>query len=192
MADYDNKNKEESVDGLTIDQRALFIMNKLIKDGGLSPLASAAITGMFWAESGLDPHIVDKTSLDQEKEKSEVGQGISQWAHGRVEEFRKWYKEEHGQDKCPIDSDLGSQIEFTLYEIGKRGKLMEILNSSNDIREVVDAILRGYEVGGVSSFSSIKEIDRLYPIGGYESLMKVRINCAERSLHILKNSPMIE
>lgn len=179
----------KQVDGLTIDQRALFIMNKLIKDGGLSPVAAAALTGVWWAESGLDPHIVDQIMLKQGKGKHEIGQGIAQWTWGRVKEFRDWHKSRYGSDAYPMDTNLNTQVDYALYDMSKRSKLMQVLRTSQNVQEVVDAVLRGYENGGFSSFADIPTINRLYARGGgYEGLMRGRMKHTGDALDILRNS----
>ena len=166
-------------------------MNKLIKEGKLSPIASAALTGVWWAESGLNPHITDRAMKG--KSKDVIGQGIAQWTWSRVKDFGNWHREKYGQFAYPMDTDLNKQVEFALYDMGKRTKLMQVLRSSNNVQEVVDAVLRGYENGGFTDFASRQAIDRLYARGGgYEGLMRGRMKYTGDALDILQNSSGIQ
>lgn len=178
------------VDGLSIDQRALFIMQKLMKEGGLSPIAAAALTGVWWAESGLNPHITDRAM--QGHPKHEIGQGIAQWTWERPKMFSRWHQQKYGTPAFPMDTDLNKQVEYALYEMRPRTQLMSVLRSTQNLTEAVDAVLRGYENGG-TRFTSIEKINQLYRKGGgYEGLMRGRMRHTYDALEILRNSSGIQ
>lgn len=135
-----------------------YIYERLI-DAGFSPVASAAICGNIKAESNGNPRNLQNsfevrmgTSDDQYTEdvdsgkytnfvNDSAGYGLVQWTyHSRKENLYHYVKSKKGSI-----GDISLQVDFLIDEISKYPAVMKVLRSSDDLRECVVAVLKGYE-----------------------------------------------
>lgn len=135
-----------------------YIYERLI-DAGFSPIASAAICGNIKAESNGNPRNLQNsfevrmgTSDNQYTEDVDSGKytnfvhdsagyGLVQWTyHSRKENLYRYVKSKNGSI-----GDIALQVDFLIDEISKYPAVMKVLRSSDDLRECVVAVLKGYE-----------------------------------------------
>lgn len=87
--------------------------NYFIGEGGLSPVASAAIVGNFWWESqGVDPTLQQDGTSDPFP-KNGVGFGIAQWTFDARQKPLVEFAQAAGK---PV-TDLGVQLDFAWHEL---------------------------------------------------------------------------
>lgn len=135
-----------------------YIYERLL-DAGFSPVASAAICGNIKAESNGNPRNLQNsfevhmgTSDNQYTEDVDSGKytnfihdsagyGLAQWTyHSRKENLYRYVKSKKGSI-----GDIELQVDFLIDEISKYPDVMKVLRSSDDLRECVVAVLKGYE-----------------------------------------------
>ena len=70
-----------------------------------------------------------------------AGYGLVQWTyHSRKENLYRYVKSKKGSI-----GDIALQVDFLIDEISKYPAVMRVLRSSDDLRECVVAVLKGYE-----------------------------------------------
>lgn len=135
-----------------------YIYERLL-DAGFSPVASAAICGNIKAESNGNPRNLqnsfevrmgtsdNKYTEDVDSGKytnfihDSAGYGLAQWTyHSRKENLYRYVKNKKGSI-----GDIELQVDFLIDEISKYTDVMKVLRSSDDLRECVVAVLKGYE-----------------------------------------------
>ena len=139
------------------------------------------------------------------------GKGVAQWSWDRVLKFRDWYRGSGGVTTPGVTMDdwganiTGTSVEtqtaFAWYEMSQRtGEFLSVLKNhphksatgdpegfKNNIIVFVDAVLRGFENGGVNKMASTKDIDKYTWAGGYKGSMLTRVNRALGIYEEIKN-----
>ena len=154
-----------------------YVKNYLMQKHGLDAVHASALTGVWYAESGLNPAI---------KSKKDSGSGIAQWTGSRHQSFNKFYRQVFGKQSPGIlNVGLDQQIDVAIAEYKSRtGNWRHFLNTKS-LTDAVDSVLRGYENGGNNSLLPIADIDRIYTkvgSGTYKSLMSSRVKYAQQTL----------
>lgn len=141
------------------------------------------------------------------------GKGLAQWSWSRTFKFRDWYNSSAGEpyrsggpatmDKNGADitgTTVEAQTAFAWEEMqGRTGEFMDAIkyvtgNTASDketfnknVKIVVDAVLRGFENGGVKKMASISQIDKYTWSGGYKGSMNTRVSGALGIAEAVKN-----
>lgn len=153
---------------------------------GLTPEQASGIAGVFYHESdGINPARINEQEAEKYSERSEklgygiYGQGIAQWSNERNKEFADWHKKKYGEWVTPENANLDSQLEFAWHEMNQRPKFIEALRDSATVEEATDAVIRGYENGGINGLATPGEINKVkgYKETGnsYEKMMAQRV-----------------
>lgn len=136
------------------------------------------------------------------------GKGLAQWSWSRNLKFRDWYRAGADGNTTPgvtmddnasaiTATSVTTQTAFAWKEMQERtGEFMGVVNYikdhpaqrgtkefENNIVLAVDAVLRGFENGGVKKMATKKFMDNYKWDGGYKGAMKKRV---ERALGIYK------
>lgn len=136
------------------------------------------------------------------------GKGLAQWSWSRNLKFRDWYRAGADGNTTPgvtmddnasaiTATSVTTQTAFAWKEMQERtGEFMETVNRiknnpaqqgtpefENNIVLAVDAVLRGFENGGVKKMATKEFMDKYKWDGGYKGAMKKRV---ERALGIYK------
>lgn len=136
-----------------------YVKSTLIQKFNLSNEQASALTGVWYAESNLKPHIheIGKESNPY------AGQGIAQWTgKQRQQHARDIYKRIYGKDKQIKQMTLDEQINVAVAEFKERtGNWQRFLNAKN-LNEAVDIVWRGYENGGTNQLASMAQMRNVY------------------------------
>lgn len=153
--------------------RMSYVKNYLMSNHGLDAIHASALTGVWYAESGLNPSI---------KSKRDTGQGIAQWTGSRHQSFNRFYKQLFGRQSPGITNvGLDQQIDVAIAEYKSRSSNWRDFLNRNNLQDAVDSVLRGYENGG-NGLASITDIDKNYKGNGYNRQMSVRLGYAQQAL----------
>lgn len=127
----------------TGDRRS-YVKNWLMKNQGLTNEQASALTGVWWAESRLNPSIHE---IGKENNPY-AGKGIAQWTgKARQKHAEDIYKQIYGKSKSIKQMSLDEQLNVAVTEFKERGTWQQFLNSK-DIKTATDVVWRGYENGG--------------------------------------------
>lgn len=120
-----------------------YVKNWLMKNQGLSNEQASALTGVWWAESHLNPgiHEIGKENNPY------AGKGIAQWTgRQRQKHAEDIYKQIYGKSKPIKEMSLDEQLNVAIAEFKERGTWQQFLNAK-DIKTATDVVWRGYENG---------------------------------------------
>ena len=160
--------------GKSAKSKMNYVKNYLMSNHGLDAIHASALTGVWYAESGLNPSI---------KSKRDTGQGIAQWTGSRHQSFNRFYKQLFGRQSPGIlNVGLDQQIDVAIAEYKSRSSNWRDFLNRNNLQDAVDSVLRGYENGG-SRLASITDIDKNYKGNGYNRQMSVRLGYAQQALN---------
>lgn len=126
----------------TGDRRS-YVKSWLMKNQGLSNEQASALTGVWWAESHLNPgiHEIGKENNPY------AGKGIAQWTgRQRQKHAEDIYKQIYGKSKPIKEMSLDEQLNVAIAEFKERGTWKQFLNAK-DIKTATDVVWRGYENG---------------------------------------------
>ena len=153
---YDEQEQDVSIDRSDTKK---YIKSVLMQQYDLSNEQASALTGVWYAESNLKPHIheIGKESNHY------AGQGIVQWTgKQRQQHARDIYKRIYGKDKQIKQMTLDEQINVAVAEFKERtGNWQRFLNAKN-LNEAVDIVWRGYENGGTNQLASMAQMRNVY------------------------------
>jgi hypothetical protein len=172
-----------TVDGLTYDQRVLFLVDRMSQGLGISPEVAKGIVGVWATESGLDPHVVNKRYKGPPHRQD---QGIAQWQGERPGKFAAWYKRKTGQYKLPKETSIDDQADYALYDMHseERTGFLKEIRKARTARRAAEVTFQGYENGG-PGLTDPKTLSAVYvPLWGargtYESMLAGRIGEMEK------------
>lgn len=114
-------------------KNALYIMNRLMKDLGLTKEQAAGLVGNLMAESSLNPTAVNPNGK---------ARGIAQWLGKRRDNFKKKYNKE------PNEASLEEQVDFLIDELKTtHSNFVNLAKSSksNDVTEMSDLATGHFE-----------------------------------------------
>lgn len=144
-----NKSSNETTTPDTVipsGDRRSYVKNWLMKNQGLTNEQASALTGVWWAESRLDPSIHE---IGKENNPN-AGKGIAQWTgRSRQKHAEDIYKQIYGKSKPIKQMSLDEQLNVAVAEFKERGTWQQFINSK-DIKTATDVVWRGYENGGNS------------------------------------------
>ena len=176
LYNYQTINPSSKSAGQTGKQRLNYVKNYLMYNYGLDDIHAAALAGVWFAESRLDPSI---------KSKRDSGTGIAQWTGPRHQKFNMFYKQVFGRQSPGIRNvGLEQQIDVAIAEYKARKNNWRDFLNRNNLQGAVDSVLRGYENGG-EKLASVSDIDRIYTkngSGSYKKLMSDRLSYAKQAL----------
>lgn len=142
----DETTTSDTVSNIPSGDRRSYVKNWLMKNQGLTNEQASALTGVWWAESRLDPsiHEIGKESNPN------AGKGIAQWTgKSRQKHAEDIYKQIYGKSKSIKQMSLDEQLNVAVTEFKERGTWQQFVNSK-DIKTATDIVWRGYENGGNS------------------------------------------
>ena len=134
-----------------------YVKNWLMKNQGLSNEQASALTGVWWAESHLNPgiHEVGKENNPY------AGKGIAQWTgRQRQKHAEDIYKQIYGKSKSIKEMSLDEQLNVAITEFKERGTWQQFLNAK-DIKTATDVVWRGYE-NGYNTLASHESMKKTY------------------------------
>lgn len=153
---YDEQEQDVQIDRSDTKK---YVKSVLMQQYDLSNEQASALTGVWYAESNLKPHIheIGKESNPY------AGQGIAQWTgRQRQQHARDIYKRIYGKDKQIKQMTLDEQINVAVAEFKERtGNWQRFLNAKN-LNEAVDIVWRGYENGGTNQLASMAQMRNVY------------------------------
>ena len=136
----------DTVSNIPSGDRRSYVKNWLMKNQGLTNEQASALTGVWWAESRLDPSIHE---IGKENNPN-AGKGIAQWTgRSRQKHAEDIYKQIYGKSKPIKQMSLDEQLNVAVAEFKERGTWQQFINSK-DIKTATDIVWRGYENGGNS------------------------------------------
>lgn len=165
--------------------RQSYVVNYLMKTHGLDKTHSAALTGVWFAESKLNPGVHSKI---------DSGSGIAQWTGNRIKTFDNFYKELFGLDSPGVTkTSLEDQIDVAIAEYKARPNNWNHFLRSRGINAATDSVLRGFENGSINDLATVDSINKIYTkvwdkkgikYSGtpYEQMYKDRLKYAKQSL----------
>ena len=173
---YDYVDASNKRAGKSGKQRLQYTKQYLMDNSGLDSTHAAALAGVWFAESRLDPHI---------KSKRDSGSGIAQWTGSRHQDFARIYRQLFGKTSPGItNTTLEEQIAVAMAEYQNRVNNWNDFLSRDTLQGATDSVLRGYENGG-NRLASIADIDRIYTrngSGSYKKLLSDRLSYAKQAL----------
>lgn len=117
---------------------------------GFSREAAAGVTGVFAAESGLRPGILN---ADEDAAYGlSAGRGIAQWSNSRRQDYERYFA-----GKTPT---LKQEIDYFIEDLSKYVNLKDLKTS--DLKTAVDLMTRGYEAGSESTLASDENLSQIY------------------------------
>lgn len=117
---------------------------------GFSREAAAGVTGVFAAESGLRPGILN---VDEDAAYGlSAGRGIAQWSNSRRQDYERYFA-----GKTPT---LKQEIDYFIEDLSKYVNLKDLKTS--DLKTAVDLMTRGYEAGSESTMASDENLSQIY------------------------------
>lgn len=126
--------------------RRNYVKRWLMQNEGLTNEQAAALTGVWWAESRLDPSIHE---IGKEKNPY-AGKGIAQWTgKQRQKHAEDIYRQIFGKSKSIKEMTLDEQLKVATTEFKERRTWQQFI-SSQDLKTATDIVWRGYENGGNS------------------------------------------
>lgn len=140
----------------TGDRRS-YVKNWLMKNQGLSNEQASALTGVWWAESHLNPgiHEIGKENNPY------AGKGIAQWTgRQRQKHAEDIYRQIYGKSKPIKEMSLDEQLNVAIAEFKERGTWQQFLNAK-DIKTATDVVWRGYE-NGYNTLASHESMKKTY------------------------------
>lgn len=119
---------------------------------GFNKEAAAGITGVFIAESGLKPGILNQD--ESNKYGSSAGKGLGQWSNSR----RKQYDDFTKGKVSGIQTDL----DFFIYDLESRPLVKQALASATSVEDAVRAMHLGYENGSSRAMATPDQLTQTY------------------------------
>lgn len=127
-------------------------VNYLISKG-FSRAGAAGAAGVFFTESGLTPGIVNKD--EEKKYGGNAGKGIAQWSNERRSGYDAYMKDKQGT--------LEDELDYFIQEVAEsRPKVLQVLKSTSDVNEAVQAMHLGYENGNSNAFATPEQLTAAY------------------------------
>ena len=149
QTDLSNQNNLEETNTNSRSQKKdvrKYVKNWLMQNQGLTNEQASALTGVWWAESRLDPSIHE---IGKENNPN-AGKGIAQWTGKfRQKHAEDIYKQIYGKSKPIKQMSLDEQLNVAIAEFKERGTWQQFINAK-DIKTATDIVWRGYENGGNS------------------------------------------
>lgn len=143
---------QQSSVGTSGNDRMKLAINYLVSKG-LSRAGAAGATGVFFAESGLTPGRINED--EERKYGGNAGKGIAQWSNERRKGYDEYMKDKSGT--------LEDELDYFLQEVAtSRPKVLDVLKSTSDVNEAVQAMHLGYENGTADAFATPEQLTKIY------------------------------
>ena len=139
--------------------RRQYVKNWLIQNEGLSNEQASALTGVWYAESRLDPsiHEIGKESNPY------AGKGIAQWTgKQRQQHAEDIYKRINGKSKPIKQMSLDEQLKVAITEFKERTGNWNAFTNAKDLNTATDIVWRGYENGGNNKLATMNQMKQVY------------------------------
>lgn len=144
---------------VSASDRRKYVKSWLIKNEGLSNEQASALTGVWFAESRLDPSIHE---IGKENNPY-AGKGIAQWTgKARQKHIEDIYKRIYGKSKPIKQMSLDEQLKVAVEEFKERTGNWNNFKSSKDIKTATDIVWRGYENGGNNKLATMQQMNSAY------------------------------
>ena len=123
-----------------------------LQSKGFNKEAAAGITGVFMAESGLKPGILNQD--ESKKYGHSAGKGLGQWSNSRRSQYDEFTK---GRT-----SGIQTDLDFFIYDLESRPLVKQALASATSVEDAVRAMHLGYENGSSGAMSTPEAMQRTY------------------------------
>lgn len=141
----------ESSVSTKMPERTKEVMSYLMSKG-FNKEAAAGITGVFMAESGLKPGILNQD--ESKKYGRSAGKGLGQWSNSRRRQYDDFTK---GRT-----SGIQTDLDFFIYDLESRPLVKQALASATSVEDAVRAMHLGYENGSSGAMSTPEAMQRTY------------------------------
>lgn len=151
--------QEDSQTNTNPEDRRQYVKQWLIQNHGLSKEQASALTGVWYAESRLDPsiHEIGKESNPY------AGKGIAQWTgKQRQQHAEDIYRKLYGKSKPIKQMTLDEQLNVAVTEFKERTGNWNAFMSSKDLNTATDIVWRGYENGGTNKLATMRQMKQIY------------------------------
>lgn len=134
-----------------VKERQKAAMNYLTTKHGFSKEAAAGIVGIFTAESGLTPGIIN--SDESSAYGNRAGIGIAQWSNERRSQYEKAMRGKSG---------LEAELDYFVQDLQSRPLVLDALKTATTVEDAVKAMHLGYENGSASAMATPEQMEATY------------------------------
>lgn len=173
-------------DGLTLEQRILYLMDRTMKELGVSKEVAAGAVGTWYGESGLRPSATYPGG---------TAQGLAQWTGTRRKNFQNWERSTgRGDGSIPVNrKGMQIQSDFIFHEMKDRKWATNEMKRARGMEDAVHIMLSGYEFGGNTAPASKSAIDRdlkkyMGMDDGYNRNIRTKLDAARIMLQIYNDN----